>query len=315
MLCGGLALLVIGGRAAVDGASRLARAVGVSELTVGLTVVAFGTSAPELAVNTVAAMRGDGEIAFGNVVGSNLANLALVIGIAALARPLVIARGLVRRELPMMLLATAAGVVLGLDRVRRETEAYDRADGLVLLLFFGVFLYYTVAELVARPNAMGSDLEVPGRRLDEGAAWSAGLLTAGGLAGLVVGGRLTVSGAQDAASAAGVADVLVGLTVVAIGTSLPELVTSLVAATRGQTDLAVGNVVGSNIFNLLFVLGIAAVIDDVPVPAGGVDLAAMAVLSVALLPLALRNGSRIGRWHGGLLLCAYGAYMSWRALG
>jgi len=316
MLLFGLGLLVAGGRAAVEGASRLARAVGVSELTVGLTVVAFGTSAPELAVNVVAALDGDGSIAFGNVIGSNLANLGLVVGIAAMARPLVIGSGLVYREVPMMLLATAAALVLGFDRLRGEPERYDRADGIVLALFFGVFLYYTVLEVVSRRRSLEAALEVPGRRATRPAhTWTAVGLTALGLVGLTIGGRVTVSGALSAADLLGVSQELVGLTVVALGTSLPELVTSVVAATRGQTDLAIGNVVGSNIFNLLFILATAATIADVPVPAGGIDLVALGAFSIVLLPLALPNGSRIARWHGGLLVAAYLLYMTWRALG
>jgi cation:H+ antiporter len=317
MLVVGLVLLVAGGRAAVEGASRLARSMGISELTVGLTVVAFGTSAPELSVNVVAAIRGDGAIAFGNVVGSNMANLALVIGVAALARPLVIGRGLVYREVPMMLLATAAALVLGLDRLRTEPEVYDRSDGIALLLFFLVFLYYTVAEVVVRRRALERGLEAPGWMHGAGreAAWMALVLTVAGFFALVAGGRLTVSGALEIADGVGAPEELIGLTIVAIGTSLPELVTSLVAALRGQADLAVGNVVGSNIFNLLFILSTAAVIADIPVPAGGVDLLALVGFSVVLLPLALRDGARIARWHGALLLVVYAGYMAWRAVG
>lgn len=316
LLMVGIALLVIGGSALVSGASQLAATLGVSELTVGLTVVAFGTSAPELAVNTLAAVQGSSSIAFGNVVGSNIANVALVIGLCALLRPLRIESGIVSREIPMMLLATVAALILGLDRIRGASEAYDRSDGLVLLLLFSVFLYYTISEVVVKrrrdPLAKDAAENVP-----SSAFWTAGrtaLLAAGGLGILVAGAEVTVSNAVSLAAALDVPDAIIGLTIVALGTSLPELATSVVATWKGQTNLAVGNVVGSNIFNLLFILGATSVIRPVEVPAvrGGADLAALAVFSAVLLPLARSQGSHIVRFEGAALVAAYLGYMVWR---
>jgi cation:H+ antiporter len=315
----GLTLLVAGGRGLVAAASRLADSLGVSQLTIGLTVVAFGTSAPELAVNSLAAVRGNVDLAFGNVVGSNIANVALVIGLSALVRPLPIESILISREIPMMLLATAAALVLGFDRIRGAPEFYDRSDGVIFLLLFSVFLYYSISGILARwrddPIA-----DAAARKFHPGSFWTAGrasLLAAVGLASLLLGAQLTVSHAVSLAEALDVPRVVIALTIVAIGTSLPELATSLVAAWNGQTGLAVGNVVGSNIFNLLFILGATAAIQPVPVPeAGGAwDLAALAVFSAALLPLMRAAGSRIDRKHGLALIAGYLAYMTWRLSG
>jgi cation:H+ antiporter len=310
----GLCLLVLGGWAVVEGGSRLARLLGVSELTIGLTVVAFGTSAPELAVNVTAALAGDGDIAFGNVVGSNIVNVALGIGLCALVRPIRLGSELLGREIPMMWLATLAAAVLGLDRVRGEPEHYDRSDGLVLLLFFAVFLWYTTAGALAR-RAEAQPLEAPerGEHRPAGARAVALLLTLCGLVALVVGGRLAVSGAEDLAAWLGVPQDLIALTVLAVGTSLPEIVTSVIATARGQLELALGNVVGSNIFNLLFILAVSALIDDVNVPAGAVDLIALAFFSFAILPLALVDAARAARWPGAALVGSYLAYIAWRA--
>ncbi len=317
LLALGLVLLVVGGRTLVAGASQLARALGVSELIVGLTVVAFGTSAPELAVNTLAAVRGDASIAFGNVVGSNIANVALVVGLSALLRTLVIESAIVSREIPMMLLATAAALILGLDRIRGAAESYDRADGLMLLLLFSVFLYYTVSEVMAshRVDRFAEEAgHLPGRLVRE--VGRPGLQTVVGFGVLLLGAQLTVAHAVALAEALRVPGPVIGLTLVALGTSLPELATSLVATWKGQTSLAVGNIVGSNIFNLLMVLGTTAVIRhvDLPQPRGDADLLALAAFSVVLLPLGLGSGGRIERWKGSVLVGAYLGYLSWRVL-
>jgi cation:H+ antiporter len=319
LLAVGMALLVAGGRFLVSGASQLAGTLGVSELTIGLTVVAFGTSAPELAVNTLAALQGSADIAFGNVVGSNIANIGLVIGVCAMLRPLLIDSAILRRELPMMLLATTAALILGLDRIRGESEAYDRADGVIFLLLFSIFLYYSIAEIV-RGRRADPIAEAAAERAHRDRFWNAGkaaLLAATGFLLLIGGAELAVAYASSLAEAAGVPRALIGLTVVALGTSLPELATSVVATWNGQTDLAVGNVVGSNIFNLLFILGATSVIRlvEVPVAAGGVDLAAMAAFSLALLLLARSKGSLISRGQGAALAAAYVCYMTWRVAG
>ncbi len=308
----GLAVLLAGGKALVGGASELAGTLGVSELTIGMTVVAFGTSAPELAVNTLAAIEGDTTIAFGNIIGSNITNAALVIGVAAVMRPILMESVIVSREIPMMMLATAAALILGLDRIRGSAEGYDRADGLMLLLLFSVFLYYSISEVVGQrredPMAVGAVARAPthGEEQRGRALW----LTGGGLVGLVVGAQLTVTYAVSLAEALEIPQVVIALTVVALGTSLPELTTSVVAASRGMASMAVGNVVGSNIFNLLFILGSTVIIRPVEVPAsGGFDLAAMAAFSAVLLLLSRTRKPRIGRATGWILIASYLGYV------
>ena len=319
MLASGLALLLLGGYVLVRGASGLASSFGVSPLVVGLTVVAFGTSAPELAVNASAALKGSGSLAFGNVVGSNLANLGLILGLSAVSKPLTIEGRIVVREIPMMLLATAAVVLLALNpELGASGGAIERADGALLLLLFCVFMYTAIGDVVrqrmsdpvveqARLSAHGA--EPRGQRVLNG------LLVVLGLVGLTLGGELTVRAATALARAAGLTDAVIGLTVVAVGTSLPELATSLIAAHKGQVDIAVGNVVGSNIFNLLFVLGISSMLAPVEVPAGGFgDLAILLVLSALLLPLAATHRRRIVRWEGGVFLAAWIGYTALRVV-
>jgi cation:H+ antiporter len=308
----GLSLLTAGGEMLVRGASALARSLGVSPLVVGLTVVAFGTSAPELAVNVAAALNGQAGISFGNIMGSSIANIGLIVGAAALVRPLQIHQNVIVREIPMMLLASAATLVICMDRALGSGEdGFSQADGAVLLLFFAVFVYYTVQDALRQRGIASREEHPPSTSIPFDL-----LLVAIGLGGLVLGGQLTVSAAVDIARALGVSEVVIGLTVVAIGTSLPELVTALIATSKGQSDLAMGNVVGSNIFNLLFVLGITALIRPIAMPAGGgFDLLVMIALAVALLPLSFNPGRRIGRPAGVVLLLLYFAYIAWRTFG
>lgn len=312
-LLAGLGLLVGGGFAVVQGASQLARRLGVPSFVVGLTVVAFGTSAPELAVNSLAALRGTPGISFGNVVGSNLANLGLILGVAGLIAPLRISSVVLLREIPIMLLATAAVLILGMDSVLRGVPSgYDLADGLVLLLIFTVFLY-TAAATVLRKRESDVLVHQSSDQLATGAGpLRLALQIIGGLAALIFGADMAVDGASTLAALAGVPPSVVGLTIVAIGTSLPELVASVVAMTKGETDLAVGNVVGSNIFNLLFILGVTSTIAPVPVPPGGFgDLMAVAAMSLALL-LFSTTGRHVGRNEAMVLLSAWIAYGLWR---
>jgi cation:H+ antiporter len=319
LMVAGLALLVGGAEALVRGASALARRLGVPPLVVGLTVVAFGTSAPELAVNVAAALDGNTGISFGNVVGSNIANIGLILAVAALVRPLEVNPTVVSREIPMLLLGTAAAVAMALDRPLdgAAADAFGRGDGLVLLLLFGLFLYYTI--LGALRQRAGGDAYVAELHEDVSARppqplWLSLLLTGGGLLGVILGGNWTVDNAVVLARQAGVPEAVVGLTFVAVGTGLPELVTSVIAARRGHSDLAVGNVVGSNIYNLLFVLGATATVRPVTVPvAGHADLLVMAAMTAVLLPLSVYRERRIGRTGGLVLLTCYTAYIIWRA--
>lgn len=315
----GLVMLVGGAEALVRGASALARLAGVSPLIIGLTVVAFGTSTPEMAVNITASLSGVSAIAFGNIIGSNIANIGLIVGLTALLKPLDIESQIISRELPMMLLASVCAVVLGFDPLLRGVGSlYDRADGLIFLLLFTVFLYYTIGDVLRKRRSDALVREASASLAGAGAhsyaaQWGLILL---GLAGLVLGGRVTVDAASALALGLGISQMVVGLTVVAVGTSLPELATSLVATWRGQTDIAVGNVVGSNIFNLLFVAGLSATIAPITIPAAGLhDLLAMTGFAVILLPIVLLNHRRIVRREGLLLLFAYVGYVVWRASG
>ena len=315
----GLGLLIGGGELLVRGAVALADRLGIPPVVVGMTVVAFGTSAQELVVSLSAALQGRGEIAFGNVVGSNIANLGLLLGAVALVRPLVVHPSIVVREIPMLILASVTAVALAADRVLggEPADTFARGDGLVLLMLFGVFLYYTLADAlrkrVADPFLAEAAATAEGKR--PGTAWLAGLQLLAGLTLLVAGGQATVAGATGVARALGVPEVVIGLTIVAVGTSLPELATSVIAARRDQTDLAVGNLVGSNLFNLLFVLGLSTTAAPSAVPANGtLDLVVSAGFAVVLLPLAITHQRRVTRLEGAFLLLAYAGYVAWLAL-
>lgn len=313
LISAGLVVLIGGGYLVVEGASSLARSLGMSQLAVGLTVVAFGTSAPELAVNLTAALEGGGDIAFGNVIGSNIANIGLVLGLTALVRGLEIRSQVLTREIPVMLMATAAAVLMALDpQLRGEAAVFDLEDGLLLLLFFSVFMYGSVRAVLFRrkedPFLAASSHVAPEHARRRGML-SGGMVVLG-LGLLVGGGELAVRGAGQLAAAAGVPIAVIGATVVAVGTSLPELVTSLVAAARRQADIAVGNVVGSNIFNLLFIMGATAVARPVPVPpSGSIDLVALAGFSALLLVFSHTHGRCVARWEGSVLLLLWIAYV------
>jgi len=318
VLLAGFVLLVGGAEALVRGGSGLARDLGVSPMVVGLTVVAFGTSAPELAVNLDASLRGRGELSFGNIIGSNIANIGLVIGTFAFLRPIPVEGTIIRREVPMMIFATLAVVVMALTSLGAGTATgYGRADGLLLLLLFTVFIYYTVADVFrqrgADPFVVQTGLSTPSRfwgslRLNVA-------MTLVGLATLVGGAELTVYAAVGLAEAFDVPQVLIGLTVIALGTSLPELVTGVIAALREQTDLAVGNIVGSNIFNLLFILGLSSMVRPIPIPAGGIwDLLVLTLLSLLLLFMCLSHRQQIIRREAVVLLLIYVVYIGARAM-
>lgn len=318
---GGLILLVAGGEAMVRGVSSLAARLGISTLIIGLTVVAFGTSAPELAVNVAAVQRGANGLPFGNVFGSNLANLGLIVAVAALIRPLDVQSIVMRRELPMMLLATLLASVLAMDSIFKDgPDSYDGSDGVVLLLLFTVFLYYTGRDMLSERARQARTLrgQDPAVEVNEDGSEADSLpksvfLMLAGFGGLVVGGSLTVGGAEGIARSLGISEAIIGLTLVALGTSLPELVASVIACLRGHTDLAVGNVVGSNIFNLLFVLGVTSTSGTVTVPADGImDLIAVGALSLVFWVLTITDRGRVIRTEGILLLVLYVGYIGLR---
>ena len=312
----GLALLIGGGHGLILGAAALAQRLGVSPMIIGLTTVAFGTSAPELAVALFAAFSGSSAIAFGNVVGSNIANVGLLLGMTAIIRPLAVHGQVVTREIPMMLLAGGVTLALGMDTVLGHgPDAIQRGDGAVLVLLFGVFLYYTIGDALRQRRSDPLLVEAKEVLPDEQRLGRSLLFIVIGLVALIAGGRLLVDSGIAMARALAVPEVVIGVTVIAVGTSLPELVTCIIAVRRGMNDLAVGNLVGSNIFNLLLVLGLTSTILPVPVPAaGGIDLIVVTVFGVALLPMTMTNQRSITRPQGVMLVTGYLAYVMWQAL-
>ncbi len=318
LLVVGLAGLLFGGDTLVRGAGGLARVLGISPLIVGLTVVAFGTSAPELVVNVLGAMQGETDLAFGNVVGSNLANLGLVLGVTALIAPVAVEGQIVRREIPLLLLGSAMLLVFSSDSLLRGgVSELDLADGLGLLLLFSVFFYITAVDVLRgreEDPLFGEISAVP--RFGRETLLSKDLvLLAVGLVFLYFGGRLTISAGTDLAQAWEVPSAIIGLLVLAIGTSLPELVTSVMAAYRREPDLAIGNLVGSNLFNSLFVLPVSAIVADIGIPdGGGVDLLFSLALTTLLIPIVLLGRGNISSVWGAGLLVLYAGYMGLRLL-
>ena len=304
----GLALLIAGAEALVRGASRLAAAVGVSPLVIGLTVVAFGTSAPELAVSVASSLSGQADLAVGNVVGSNIFNILLILGLSALVAPLIVSQQLVRLDVPLMIGASALVFLFALD------GNVGRLEGVVL--FAGVVTYTAFLIIQSRrasSKAVRQEYEQECRVGPGGPAQAALnlVLIVAGLGMLVVGSRWLVDGAIAVARALGVDDVVIGLTIVAGGTSLPEIATSVMASVRGERDIAVGNAVGSNIFNLLLVLGLTAIVapSDVIIPSSvlAFDMPVMLAVAFACLPIFF-TGYTISRWEGFIFLAYYVAY-------
>jgi cation:H+ antiporter len=299
----GLALLWAGAEGLVRGSASMALRLGLTPLVVGLTVVAFGTSSPELVVSVGAALTGQGGIALGNVVGSNVGNVGLILGLGALVSPIAIRSQIVRLDMPIMVGCAILLVVLLADGEIGRIEGAGLFAGVVAYTLFSLRLAKRSSD-----DALGVELgaELPPA---SGSLRRDVLLSIAGFALLLVGAKLLVEGAIVVARAAGLSEAVIGLTIVAIGTSLPELASTLVASAKGEADLAVGNVVGSNVFNVLAVLGAAALAH--PLDGAGVrglDLGVMILFSIVVLPLA-RTGFRLERWEGGVLLAAYVAYV------
>lgn len=320
LLAAGLVLLIAGADFLVRGVSALAEALGVPPLVIGLTVVAFGTSTPEVVVNIMAAAKGDTALSFGNLVGSCAINIGFVLALTAIVRPLDVESTVVSREIPMMLLGIATLVVLAEDRFFNGSEhsTLVRSDGIVLLLLFVTFLYYTVRAAIRHQGHDALIVDVAQTVKKPRAVrplWLSAVFTVGGLIGVAGGGRLTVYAAVKIAESLGVPANLIGLTLVSFGTTLPELTTGLIAARRGHGDIAVGNVVGSNIFNILLIGGTVATIRPMPMPPGAqIDLLFMAGLAVALWPIALRGPRKVTRGEGILLLSVYLGFMVFRSV-
>jgi len=310
----GLALLVAGGELLVRGASRLAGLLGISPLVIGLTVVAFGTSAPELAVSVGATFSGQADIAVGNVVGSNVFNVLLILGLSALVAPLVVSSQLIRLDVPLMILASVAVWLLALD------EMIGRVDGTLL---FGALLVYTAwsvyqsrRESKLIQDEFAQEFSAPSGKSARGVVWPIALIAVG-LALLGVGANRLVGGAATIARLLEVPELLIGLTIVAAGTSLPEVAASVTASFKGERDIAVGNVVGSNLFNILCVLGLSAVVAPAGVPVSPsalwFDMPVMIAVAVACLPIFF-TGHVIARWEGTVLLAYFLAYLAFLVL-
>ncbi len=299
----GIVLLYFGGDLLVDNASSLARRWGVSSLVVGLTVVSLGTSAPELAASVAAALGGSPELALGNVVGSNVANIALILSVTALIYPLRTQPQVLRRELPVMI-----GAALLLPLLLRD-GTLSRAEGGLFLVLLGLYLW-TLLSRRAPAETESENLDDPGEVTKS--LWFGVLKILLGLGLLVGGAQFLVSGATSVARGFGVPEFIIGLTLVAIGTSLPELAAAGIAAFRREPDIALGNVVGSNIFNVLFILGVTALVRPLQVDyrAVSLDLWLMIGLSFLLLPLLI-TGLRLGRREGGVLLTLYLGYVAY----
>ncbi len=296
----GVAMLYAGAEWLVKGSVSLGARVGLSPLVIGITIVAFGTSSPELVVSVLAALAGNGGIAVGNVVGSNIANVALILGLCALIRPIAIEPRLVRLDLPLLLAVSVLGGAF------LTNAAVSRLEGFLLFALLLAFMVISVREhrrtAVVPPDPDSTPGPLSSRR-------RLAALVIGGLVVLAAGAGLLVRGATGIAASLGATETVIGLTIVALGTSLPELATSAVAAARGQGGLAVGNVIGSNIFNLLGILGLSALIRPLASPGLGIlDIGSMILAVALLLPLAV-TGNRLNRTEGGVLLAGYAAYL------
>lgn len=305
----GFVLVIKGADVLVGGASAIAKKFGLSSLMIGLTIVAFGTSAPELIVNILASINGSTDIAIGNILGSNISNILLILGITALITPLAVTKGTTWKEIPLSLLAAIMLFFVANDALidgRGFTEI-SRIDGVMLLSMFVVFIYYTFGIAKVEGGTESNEEEIKER-----SNLVSGFMIAGGMFALFLGGKLVVDNAVDIALSFGLSEALVGLTIVAIGTSLPELATSIVAARKGDADIAVGNIVGSNIFNILWILGLSSIIKPLPFsPASNFDLGVTIFITIGLfVTLFIGKKHTVQKWQGIMLISMYIAYIS-----
>ncbi len=310
LLLGGLAVIIFAANFLVDGASALAKRLGVSDLITGLTVVAFGTSAPELTINIFSALDGSTDLAVGNVLGSNIANILLILGVSAIIYPLTVKRSTKWKEIPFALLAIIAFAVLANDAFidKSDKNLVTRIDGIVLLLFMVVFLVYTFNVAMRQKNEEPEEHHLKQMKLSK-----ALLFIVIGLVGLFFGGKYMVLGAVNIAEKLGMSQRVIGLTIVAVGTSLPELAASLVAAFKKKTDIAIGNVVGSNIFNIFFILGITSIIKPLPFDiALNIDTMMTILASILLFITTMTIGiNKITRTEGVIFVMIYIAYIAY----
>ena len=316
LLVGGLLLILLGANGLTDGAASVAKRFRIPSIVIGLTIVAFGTSAPELTVSISSALKGSADIAIGNVVGSNIFNTLMIVGCTALFAPIVITRNTLKREIPLCILSSVALLICANDVFLdgSEENMLGIADGLLLLCFFAIFLSYTFA-IAKRDGDTTNPEKEPLQEEDEIRllpVWKSALYILGGLAGLIIGGNFFVDGAGGIARGLGVSESVIGLTLVAGGTSLPELATSIVAALKKNPEIAIGNAIGSNLFNIFFVLGCSASIT--PMRLTGItnlDLWVLVGAGILLCLFGLFFGKRtITRIEGSILMLCYAAYMA-----
>ena len=299
LLAVGFVMLVKGADWFVDGASGIAEKFHIPQLIIGLTIVAMGTSAPEAAVSISAAIKGNAEITIGNIVGSNILNILIILGLSSVITSLAVAKSTVKFEIPIMIAITGLLLVQGLD------GTISLVDGIILVAAFLGYLTYLFIMAKRDPN-MATDAPAPQNK----PLWQALLFTVIGLGLIVWGSNVAVDAASAIARILGLSERFIGLTIVALGTSLPELFTSVAAARKGNADIAIGNIVGSNIFNILFVVGLSALIIPVPFAAGFIIDCVVAIAAAVLLLLCCL-GKKLVRWHGVVMLLGYGAYFAW----
>lgn len=300
----GFLLLIKGADFFVEGSSSIAKKFNIPSLIIGLTIVAFGTSAPEAAVSITAAIRGQNEMAIANVVGSNIFNILFVVGVTAMIKPIYVQKSTILKEFPFLLLSSIVLAILAYDVWFQgyNQNILTRADGLIFIALFIIFIYYLI-DMAINSNDETSEENYKVMPLSKSI-----LLSIGGLLGIIIGGNFVVNSASDIAMSLGMSENLVGLTIVAIGTSLPELATSIVAAKKGESDIAIGNAVGSNIFNILFVLGVSSCISNVPVQAEAfTDMFVMIVSTIIVYVLAISN-RKINKVEGMIISLLYIAY-------
>ncbi|AGB49198.1 K+dependent Na+ exchanger related-protein [Methanomethylovorans hollandica DSM 15978] len=301
----GLALLYQGANWFVEGASSLAKHLGISSLVIGLTVVAFGTSMPELVVNFFASIQGNSDVAFGNIVGSNIINLLLILGVTGLIAPLIVQKPTVWKEIPFALLAVLVLTTMS-NKIMLANDSDNiltRADGIILLFFFSMFLYY-IFETIRNSTNESSD------NIKEHSSTKISFMLIAGFIFLVIGGKLTVDGAVSIARQMGISEFLISSTIVAAGTSLPELVTSVAAALKKEMDISVGNIVGSNIFNIFFIMGVSSIISPLTVPIGiNVDLIILAIATLLFfIFMFIGKKHKFERWEALTFLAIYVGY-------
>ena len=302
----GFVLLVKGADLFVDGSSSVAKKFHIPTVVIGLTIVAFGTSAPELAVSMSAALKGSNDIAIGNVVGSNIFNTLVVLGASAALTPIAVEKGIIKKDYPLSIFAAVLLAVLSLDILfGADAMVISRVDGIILLVCFAFFLYSTIK------SALSGKTEVEEEEIKNIPIWKSLLFIVIGLAGIVFGGDLSVEGAKEIARFFGLSEALIGLTIVAFGTSLPELVTSVIAAKKGESDIAVGNVVGSNIFNIFLIIGASATILPMNVSSSYVFDMAVLVATMVIPFVVIAKTKKVSRAQGLIMIAAYIAYTAY----